>query len=161
MYKALCVVSLLAATFALTSGSKPADTTGGGLPSPLIVAKGKLTHQTAPISTTTIFTPTQTGLYRLSVYMTTTTADAISQQDWQYNLFWSDDAGAENVNFLLFAVGQATPPLAWASNAFAPYWPGQVVTFEAVASLPVSYSVTQGQPDNSAYSLYYTVERLE
>jgi hypothetical protein len=55
MYKALCVAALLVGLLALTgrsSSAAPAPFT-----SPVIVAKGKLVNQTAPISTTTIFTP--------------------------------------------------------------------------------------------------------
>jgi hypothetical protein len=69
MHKTLCVAVLLLPTFALAQGGKSATPP---FPSPLIVAKGKLVNQTAPIPTTTIFTPIQTGLYRLSVYATVT-----------------------------------------------------------------------------------------
>src|SRR6266496_6591181 len=82
MYKTLCVVALLAGLVALTgrsSSAAPAPFT-----SPLIVAKGKLVNQTAPIPTTTIFTPNQTGLYRISVYVTLTKSDPSSQSFWNY-----------------------------------------------------------------------------
>jgi len=37
-----------------------------------------------------------------------------------------------------------------------------VKTLEAKAGTPVTYDVTlSGPPDNSIYSLYYTLERLE
>src|SRR6266516_3545129 len=71
MYKALCVVALLVATIALSSTSK-SGALPAPFPSPLIVAKGRILNQNAPISTTTIFTPTQSGLYRLSLYGTIT-----------------------------------------------------------------------------------------
>jgi hypothetical protein len=36
------------------------------------------------------------------------------------------------------------------------------MTIEAKAGTPIAYSVyQQGSPDNSAYSLYYVVERIE
>src|SRR5258706_13448177 len=70
MFKTLCVAVLLLSTFALTQAR---NSTVGPV-SPPIVARGKLLNQTAPIPTTTIFTPTQTGLYRLSVYGTVTTS---------------------------------------------------------------------------------------
>jgi len=40
---------------------------------------------------------------------------------------------------------------------------GVVRTIEVRAGTPVTYDVVQGNgpPDNSAYSLYYTLERLE
>src|SRR5258706_2567445 len=70
MFKSLCVAVLLLSTFALPQAR---NSTVGPV-SPPIVARGKLLNQTAPIPTTTIFTPTQTGLYRLSVYGTVTTS---------------------------------------------------------------------------------------
>ena len=160
MHKALCAVALLLATFALTSGSKTADASASGLPSPVIVAKGKLVNQTASIPTTTIFTPAQTGLYRLSVYATVTQSTPPTIQDnWYYHLYWSDDAGAEQ---------SAGWELTWASDTVPPNAPainsglstGNVTAFEAVAGTPVSYSVA-GFNDGSAFSLYYTIERLE
>src|SRR5437660_10834518 len=106
MYKALCLVALLLATFALTSGSKIADASATGLPSPVIVARGKLVNQTASIPTTTIFTPTQTGLYRLSVYGTMTTTNPSSQSGWLINLFWTDDTNtSQNAPAVLTGVG--------------------------------------------------------
>jgi len=70
MYKTLCVAALLVGLLALTgrsSSAAPAPFTP-----PVTVAKGKLLNQTGLIPTTTIFTPTQTGLYRLSAYSTQT-----------------------------------------------------------------------------------------
>src|SRR5467141_1122032 len=98
MYKALCVAALLWAMFALTT-----PTLASGLPSPVIVAKGKWTRQTAPIPTTTLFTPTQDGLYRLSIYATLTTADSSSQTYWYVNVFWTDDEGPQSFYDVLFA----------------------------------------------------------
>jgi hypothetical protein len=161
MNKSLCVASLLLATFVFAShGSTP---TAVNLP--VIVASGKLANQTAPINAT-IFTPPHTGLYRLSVYITMTKTGG---SGWAYNLYWSDDAGAENT-FQLSSIssggmiilnGGSLPPSAFAYNNTVQA-PGSVVPFEAIAGVPVTYTVTQnGPPDGSVYSLYYTVERLE
>src|SRR5258706_10930445 len=89
MFKTLCVAVLLLSTFALTQAR---NSTVGPV-SPPIVARGKLLNQTAPIPTTTIFTPTQTGLYRLSVYGTVTTSTC-SGSDWSLNPERAHDSGA-------------------------------------------------------------------
>jgi hypothetical protein len=145
MYKALCIAVLLLPTFVLAQ-------------SPQIVAKAKLPHQTATIPTTTIYTPAQTGLYRLSIYATLTKTDN-SASYWLVNVSYTDDAGPYTLNELLYT---------GSDNEIGPLWlfgsspVGAVIPFEAQAGTPITYSVTQnGPPDNSAYSLYYTLERLE
>jgi hypothetical protein len=158
MYKALCVVALLLATFALTSGSKFADASPSGLPSPVIVAKGKLPNQTAGIPTTTIFTPTQDGLFRASLYMTQV-ATGSSAVGWAYYVSWVDDAGAESAYPISVGTNQV-PPSAWGNSGYGNG--GTILTFEAKAGQPVTYSVLySGSGDGGTYSLYYTIERLE
>ena len=154
MYKTLCVAVLLLSTFALAQTRQPATP----FPSPLIVAKGKLVNQTAPIPTTTIFTPKETGLYRLTVYATVTKADPNSQSSWSYLPGWTDDAGEAFGSNLLLQGGN-TP----GSFLFEGFWQlGAGLPLEAKAGTAITYAMTQsGPPDNSAYSLYYTLERLE
>src|SRR5258706_13944405 len=89
MFKTLCVAVLLLSTFALTQAR---NSTVGPV-SPPIVARGKLLNQTAPIPTTTIFTPTQTGLYRLSVYGTVTTSTCSGSSGVPKSQ-WTHDVGA-------------------------------------------------------------------
>src|SRR6266852_6871269 len=93
MHKTLGIAVVLLAVFAFTSGSRSADASPATPISPPIVAKGKLLNQTAPIPTTTIFTPVQTGLYRLSVYGTLTTGAQNSNSFWSYSPVWTDDSG--------------------------------------------------------------------
>src|ERR1700685_1828911 len=98
MYKSICVALFLLPTLALAQRSTSTPVTSYA--SPQIVAKGKLPNQTAPILTTTIFTPIQTGLYRLSMYATLTRTDPNSQSLWQINTGWTDDAGGQLVGGL-------------------------------------------------------------
>jgi hypothetical protein len=155
MYKTLCVAVLLLPTFALTQARNPAVTPV----SPPIVAKGKLLNQTAPIPTTTIFTPTQDGLYRLTVYATVTKSAPGSQSYWFYNIGWTDDAGPEFDDSILFQSGSGFGQFSYAGLFIQG---GTVVPLEAKAGTSITYSMTQGGgSDNSAYSLYYTLERLE
>jgi hypothetical protein len=130
-----------------------------GLPSPVIVAKGRFVNRATPIPTTTLFTPSADGLFRLSIYMTETVTGANVFDSWVFVLNWNDDAGAEGSNVDSLTVNQA-PPGAWGNEGFA--FAGTVQTFEAKASQPVTFTVTYSPPTPSgAYSLYYVVERLE
>ena len=158
MYKTLRVAVLLIATFAFTSGSRSADASPTTPPSPVIVARAKLVNQTSPIPTTTIFTPTQNGLYRLSVYATVTRTGSVAT-GWQYDIFWTDDSGPQNGGQgLINGSDGNTGSFTW-TNA-GNY--GAVLVLEAAAGTPITYDILQqGAPDNAAYSLYYTLERLE
>jgi hypothetical protein len=159
MYKALVVAILLLPTFALGQRSNYAPTTSYA--SPQIVAKGKFPNQTAPIPITAILTPKEDGLYRFSAYGTITTAQG-GNSEWNVNLFWNDDSGLpQSVLGLLIAFGGTSGQFVEFGYVIATNG-GAVSVFEAKAGTPITYSVTQfGPPDNSAYSLYYTLERLE
>jgi hypothetical protein len=162
MYKSICVLAVLLAAFMFTPGSKSAHASPASPVSPTIVAKGKLVNQAAPIPTTTLFTPSQSGLFRLSAYATITTAAPNYGSFWEYNFTWTDDSGiiAGGGNSVLFAGSgnSVLGPFVW--NGVAGF--GPTVVFEAKAGIPVTYNVTLlGPSDGSAYSLYYTVERLE
>jgi hypothetical protein len=159
MYKSISVLAVILAIIAFVSGSKPIDASPIGTATPVIVARGKLLNQTAPIPVTTLFTPSARGLYRLSVYGTTTKADPTSTSGYNYNLFWTDISGASN--YYLDAIASF--------DSFAGNWnqtccavPTGMEVFQAEEGTAVTYQVTQsGPPDKAIYSLYWTVERLE
>jgi hypothetical protein len=160
MYKALCVAAIIAGVLALTGRSSNAAP--APFSSPMIVAKGRLVDQTAPIPSTTIFTPNQTGLYRLSVYATIVTANPSSASAWEYNVNWTDDGGLQSLNSLLYAFDNQTGSFLQLANVFPLHLGGPVTAFQVKAGHPITYSVTQGgPPDKSAYSLFWTLERLE
>jgi hypothetical protein len=160
MYKSISAAVLLAASFAVISGIRHADALPTTSTSPLIVARGKLLNRSGAIPTTTIFTPAQTGLYRLSVYATVTQSDPNNGGSYGYSVNWTDDAGSEQGTggAVLLWSANSVPPNAGAENPAG--WQGNVLLFEAVAGTPVTHSLTGG-PDNSLYSLYYTIERLQ
>jgi hypothetical protein len=159
MYKTLALAILLLPTLTVAQEAKPAAPIP--LTQPQIVAKGKLPNQTAPIPTTTIFTPTQTGLYRLSIYATISKADPSSGSGWIYNLQYTDDSGPQILYQFLWGYNNVPGQFTVYSQLFQDF-AGPTITFEAKAGTPVSHSLTlSGPPDNSAYSLYYTLERLE
>lgn len=155
MYKTLCVVAILLATIVFTSGNNAVHASTPTITSPVIVASGSLQKQTGPIAKTGIFTPTQTGLYRLSVYMTQT-APSANDAVWEFFLTWTDDAGNELAGTIGVNATQK-PPNAWGSGAFYPE------VFEAVAGQPVSYEVFLGNGfrKGGTYSFYYTIEQLQ
>jgi hypothetical protein len=157
MHKNLSVALLIVAfgLVALRSTGTPTSSPT----SPVIVAKRRLVNQTAPIPTTTIFTPGQDGVYRLSAYATITQSDPSSQSYWIWNPTWTDDAGPANCNGQCY-VGAGNTPGQFQLQLGLQL--GVVMTIEAKAGTPISYSVyQQGSPDNSAYSLYYVLERIE
>jgi hypothetical protein len=143
--------------FSLAQDAQPSSTT---VTSPQIVAKGKLRNQTAPIPTTTIFTPPQDGLYRLSAYATLTRTDVNSVSTWQFSVGWSDDVGPQSAGSILFIQGN-TRAGSFVWENFVDLG-GASVILESKAGTPITYTVIQTDgPDNSAYALYYTLERLE
>jgi hypothetical protein len=158
MHKAICVASFLLAALASTSAGAPVKATPISLPLPVIVARGKLLKQTASVPATTIFTPTQGGLYRLSMYSTVTVANPATNDNWYTYLFWTDDAGSEQTDAVPLSWNSGnSPPYAWGNGASDQ--PGLVLTFELAARTPLSFTVN-GVTDGSEFSLYYVVERL-
>ncbi len=158
MYKALSVAVLLLVVFAFTSGS----TSLGALPinqtSPVIVARGALRNQTAPIPTTTMFSPKADGLYQLTVYAIITQSNPTSQSTWYFTPAWVDDSGTQTDNEVLWGSGANYGPF----YSSITYLGGAMIPFEAKAGMPITYTVAQtGPPDGSVYALYYTLERLE
>ncbi len=157
MYKALCVAALLVGLLALTGRSSSATPTP--FTGPLIVAKGKLVNQTTTINKT-VFTPTQDGLYRLSMYATISTPDPASQSIWYVAPAWTDDWGAEGASDILAKGGNSPGQFQLYGQNYG--LGGVTFPVEAKAGTPITIAVNQSGPtDNSAYSLYYTLERLE
>ena len=95
MYKSLCVAALLTSPF-MAAGQDKTPT----VVSPAIVAKRKLLNQTKKIPTTTLYTPKQTGLFRLSIYGIILSNDQNEGGTWYVNVGWTDDFGPEAVNGL-------------------------------------------------------------
>lgn len=158
LYKTLCIAVLLVTALAFMSGSKSVGSTPPSLTVPVIVASGKLVNQSAPIPNHTIFTPTQDGLYRLSVYAAITTGDPSSQSYWNYNVFWADASGPQTAYGLLTQQGNRGGQFTQLLNY---YVGGPAMVFEAKGGKGIRYGVSHDSPDNSAFSLYYTLEQLQ
>jgi hypothetical protein len=162
-YKTICVVAVLLATLAFTSGSKPIDASVSSPLVPTIVANIALTGQTATIPTTTLFTPNVSGPYRLTQYMVQTTpSEGENQYSWNLGFSWTDDAGVEGVG----EVGDLYSGLAiWDFQVPPSAWSSTVSVIEAIAGHPVTYEVNTNAPGGTcntcgAYSLYITAEKI-
>jgi hypothetical protein len=133
--------SLTSIGFAQSSNTRGEPTTCSTLPCE--VASVTLTAQTAAIPPTVIFTPTTSGLYRVSAYLSTSpTAGSV----WKYALTWSDDEKARNSGPQ--PVGPGT------FGAFS-------ATVQSAAGKAISYSVGAGaNPTGSTFNLVITVEQL-
>src|ERR1700730_1482797 len=159
MYKILCVAVLLVGILAV-AGHKSSATQATGLTTPQIVASGKLLNQSAPF-TKTIYTPGVSGVYRLSVYATMTTAVASGNSYWQYSFSWTDVSGQpQNASPVLYSnselyLGELVHATSYALG-------GATRTFQANKGMPITQSMSSiGAVDGSVYSVDYTLERLE
>ena len=159
MYKTLSAAALLLAVFAFTLGNRSATATPSGTVTPVIVASRALTGRTTMIPTTTLFTPSVTGLYRVSAYIAMSTSGTTGCP-WDLTLGWTDDAGAEQAQNLLQLSASAHPPDAYGfgENALT-----QTAIMRAVAGSPITYNVpaTGCSGDNGTYELFLTAERLQ
>jgi hypothetical protein len=166
MYKNLSIAVLLVA-FGLVAARSTGTTPASTPTSPTIVASVSLPNQTAPIPSTVLFTPSATGLFRVTAYMTEVvpfTSNG-SYYTWIYHLGWTDDAGKESGNGrngIMVLQTQQTPPSAWAATS-STFSPGLTSIVEAVGGAPITFSISKGAGTvngPSTYSLYVTVEQL-
>jgi hypothetical protein len=105
----------------------------------VIIARVNLTNQTAPIPPTTIVTPKQNMLYRVSYYIDCGGQDL----DWMILLHWADASGNEK-----FTSAPCNSP----NNPSL-----GVATVRASAGSPLTYETTGV---GGHYDLFFTVERL-
>lgn len=134
---------LLLAVLSITASISQAQLT------PIIVARVNKPSQTAPIGTTTIYTPIASGMFRMSVYMELAIADPSSFSSWSMGANWTDDVEGVGTGGLIVLANSGMSSLSGS------------VLIRAVAGTPITYFVDLGgAPDNSAYSLYIVLERL-
>jgi|HubBroStandDraft_2_1064218.scaffolds.fasta_scaffold170402_2 hypothetical protein len=122
---------------------------------PTIVAQVALTAQTASIPTTTLITPKQSGLYRLSAYAVPTAT--VGESEVLFFFVYADNAGPETLFFPVLAnnqtgcVGQpgASPDCSFIS------------VVRDNAGVPLTFSATVPQGSDLTYDLFITVEQLQ
>lgn len=107
---------------------------------PIIVAKTNFLSQSAPLGLTTLFTPTDNGVYRLTIVM----QDQPSGDVIGFTLSWADSSGSVSVGLV---PNQGTTGY---SAATAPFF--------AVAGTAIQIQANFGS--NFSYNLYTVLEEL-
>jgi hypothetical protein len=112
---------------------------------PCVVASVSLTDQTASVSQVPIFTPTTTGLYRVSYYEE---SSRIQGSVWKFRWNWTDDSITRSSGTL------ELDPGAYSNFGLPAMW--------VLAGQPITYSVTAGHnAAGTTYNLLATVEQLQ
>ncbi len=129
----------------------PLTGTGGGTGIANVVGTFKAQGQSTGIPDTTLITPTNDGLYRLSYYATTTTADN-SGASFAAIIVYTDDAGDKT----------GTPLPGGATNCGSPLsGSGGTFIVEAKAGHPIVFHMQQNfTPVSCQYSFFMTTEQL-
>lgn len=116
---------------------------------PQIVATVSLTNQTAPISPTTLLTPTQSGTYRISAVMVITAANSGAGY-WTTNLGFAPDTGPATDSIAQVNSAQ----LGGGINLYT-------AAFRSDAGQPITYSVIDHDGAlGSTYELFLVLEKL-
>jgi hypothetical protein len=126
---------------------------------PTIVATVNLRGITQSIPTTTIFTPADTGVFRVSFYAGMTTP-ANPVNSWNLNLNWTDDAGPETTQ-LGYLNSSNIPPTDYEQNPLQQEGLVSPWVFEAVAGQPITFSLLASGADPGTCGLAMTIERLQ
>jgi len=113
-----------------------------------VVQVVQIVQQNTPVAVTTLFTPTDAGLYRVVAYMST---EGAKNAGWQMVMFWDDLTGLQAAFSISANTGGGLK--AWGST--------QVVTFSPKPGNPVTYSVVQEGAVANRYNLTFTIERLQ
>jgi hypothetical protein len=105
-----------------------------------------LTHQTAAIPQTTVFTPRDEGLYRLNAYISA--RELGNGTEWVFGFLWTDLVGQNPMTASISAVRGGAGTI--------------TLIFSARRNTPVSFQVQdEGTPPNSHYTLAFTIEQLK
>ena len=111
---------------------------------PCVVATLSVTNQTVPVSETALFTPTTSGLFRVTVYME---SSAIQGSVWSLQFKNTDDLKKRSGSIVQVAPGQLL---------------SGVSVYRDVAGQPITYTVAQVKVGEGAfYDLFVTVEQLQ
>ena len=113
---------------------------------PSIVASGSIDKPSGGnISATTVYTPSDAGVYRISIYATMASGFGGGAAT---SVTWTDDRGARNA-------GVPFGNLQGSSNNDA----GAVIAFRALADA-IQLSTDMAGSSSVAYTLYYVIEQL-
>jgi hypothetical protein len=153
----------LVASFALAFAVYSAESNTNTSMAPRVLASVRLTNQTQAIPTTTLFSVSRTGLYRVSSYMALTTPGTDGNY-WSLCLGWTDEAGVEmDPIYSLLNVGQG-PPNAYGMpdvTTNAGFLAQPPFPIEALSGTPITYAVNPFFGGSGTYELFLTVEGLQ
>ena|SRR5579872_1653833 len=161
VYKRISIAVFSLAVLAFVLRTKPVEAVPNAVSTPVIVAQGSFSNQNRNIRNQTIYTPTQAGVYRLTVYATITTQDTNSTSMWEWSASWTDASGQQQSIYPLWKWGSELGQFFafYTTNYFTPG--GYSMSIQANARTAITQTMQRsGAPDNSAYSLYYVLERL-
>jgi hypothetical protein len=109
---------------------------------------------TNAVPTTTILTPKEDGLYRVSVYLIPTATDGNAGINFMFD--YTDDGGPES---------QLIPTIAYHPGCnyqqSPPYNCTAVFTAYNKAGSPITFSTGISENAGLVYNLFFTVERIE
>lgn len=112
---------------------------------PCVVASVSLTDQTTSVSHVPIFTPTATGLYRITYYEA---SSPILGSSWAFEWDWTDDFKTRNYGPFTLSRGS--------------YFNASVPAARVLAGQPITYTITAGShAEGTSYNLFATVEQLQ
>jgi hypothetical protein len=114
-----------------------------------IVKRISLTGQVGGLPLTTLFTPTVTGLYRLSGYSITTTPDPNTSSSILEDLFWFDGTNFQSAGPGNLCLANTHCITSFTNVIYAQE--GQPVSGELILS---------GSSTNAVYSFFVSVEKL-
>jgi hypothetical protein len=111
---------------------------------PCVVASVALTNQTTSVSQVPVYTPAQSGMFRVSYYEESA---PIVGSSWIFTWNWTDDTTTRSYGPFTLSRG----------SYFNAGVPGMWVT----AGQPITYTVTKGRGGLGSYNLYATVEQIQ
>lgn len=120
-----------------------------GLPQWKVVKEFHVADQTASVPPTVLFTPTQKGLYRLSMYVSAST-DIKQLTGWDMFVYWTDQTGL-SANFLLGTDLTGGTTYQADSAMFSPQIGKPVTVFIQTSNPP---------PQDASYCVALVIEKL-
>lgn len=112
-----------------------------------VVTEASRTNQTGTV-TGPLFTPNETGMFRVNFYVQCTKGDPVNGQGLGPMLYWKDDNGREQL-FL----GSVSDKLAGLPTSY-------VFIIKASEGQPITWAVNTYPPDDSEYEVYLALERI-
>jgi hypothetical protein len=127
---------------------------------PVEYATVDLTAQVAAIAATTLYTPTLTGMFRISAYLKVTTPDATSSTLGPVTITYTDgsDLVAQS-NVMLMANEAGAAVTSNSGNTTAAKLIGSMVIY-AIAVTPIQYAVAYTSTGTMAYEVHLKLEAM-